>query len=73
MRKRLEGQTAVNDEGANDTKDSNGAEIDTAYIVAVSKLIVSVASALDYAHEKGILHRDVKPSNIIIASDVSHF
>jgi serine/threonine-protein kinase len=34
----------------------------------VVRIVTAVADALDYAHQRGLLHRDVKPANILMSN-----
>jgi tRNA A-37 threonylcarbamoyl transferase component Bud32 len=43
-----------------------GQPLPVSYVIDI---LGPIASALDYAHSRGVLHRDVKPSNILVAKD----
>lgn len=36
----------------------------------ISHLFGQIGSALDYAHQQGIVHRDIKPANILVGQDL---
>jgi serine/threonine protein kinase len=38
-------------------------------VTKVMRIIHDVAEALDYAHAQGVIHRDVKPSNIMVTTE----
>ena len=49
--------------------ETDGESGDDSYLREVVELVAGVADALHHAHESGVVHRDVKPSNILLTEE----
>ncbi|MBN1876697.1 MAG: serine/threonine protein kinase, partial [Anaerolineae bacterium] len=49
-----------------DCRNKEGRPFSPSQILAI---LDNIASALDYAHQRGIIHRDIKPSNILLNTE----
>jgi tetratricopeptide (TPR) repeat protein len=60
---------AARDEGGRCVRLDPSDESDRDRVLRIASCVAEVARALQYAHERGILHRDVKPSNVLITPE----
>jgi len=68
-----EGSFIIMDYIEGETLDDYLAECETLSENEVADLFGPIAEALDYAHSKGVIHRDISPSNVLLDQDKNVF